>query len=73
MQCMLRGTKCLVTGSETQSWLVSIALLLKLQSNATNHVGNTGNRSNTGKGIKSYLTIYKIQVDFVQSKSASNV
>lgn len=41
--------------------------LLKLQSNATN-VGNTENHSNICMGIKKYMTIYKIQVKFVQSK-----
>lgn len=47
MQCMLKGMQRLMTSSATQSRLASFALLLKLQSNATNHVENTGNHSNT--------------------------
>ena len=67
MQCMLKGMQRLVTGSVTQ------ALVLELQSNAINHVENTEIHYNTWKDIKRYLTIYKIQVNFVQSKSAWNV
>lgn len=59
------------TGSVTQSWLVYFVLLLKSQSKAINHTQNAENYYITEKGIKSYLTIYKIQVNFVQS--ASNV
>lgn len=46
MQCTFKGMQSPVTGLVTQSRLVLVVLLDKLQSNATNRVENAESRNN---------------------------